>query len=68
VTWRHDPEAAERYARAHFRRWAPGCAHQLACRCEAPHHLRCDFVDGAGARCAQLVGHLGEHVAPREAA
>lgn len=32
------PEMMDAYTRA--RRVAPGCTHQLACRCEAPYWLR----------------------------
>ena len=64
--WRLDPERAAAHARTHGRRLAPGCQHRLGCRCEPPHHVRCDFVregEDGEERCALGDGHPGGHSA-----
>lgn len=68
MEWVMDPPAAAMYSRAHPRRVAPGCEHRLACRCDPPDWVRCEYVttDMLGTtRCAGSVGHISEHMLPR---
>lgn len=57
---REDPIAAAAHARTHPRVVVRDCDHSLplVCRCEPPHHLRCDWMRG-GDRCLRGASHLG---------
>lgn len=52
------------HARTHANETRPGCQHQMGCRCDPPHHLRCDEMKD-GERCRKGSGHVDEHVFPK---
>ena len=57
---REDPQAAYLHATQNQRRVQPGCTHQLGCKCEPPHWVRCEWMLDKQ-RCCRGDGHYGPH-------
>jgi hypothetical protein len=60
---------AKLYATQHPQKLQAGCEHfQGHCKCDPPHHLRCDFVDDDFRRCTLGNGEHTEHKFRKEQA
>ena len=57
-------ELAAKHASHHAQEVREGCQHQLGCRCQPPHWIRCTHmrvIEGVSYRCLAGDGHLGPH-------